>query len=110
MMKVDEQKERRDKWREIIDEYLTSNMTQKSFCEKHNLSIPQLVYYHGQFKREKQPLAVKPTFVPVKIPRSEKPVAASEIKLSLPNGFQCAFPSDTDAVHIKRLVEILLSC
>lgn len=109
-MKDDEQKQRRDKWRKIVDEYLNSNMTQKTFCEKHNLSIPQLVYYHGQFKREKESLTAKPSFVPVKVPHHEKPVVMSEIKLSLPNGFQCAFPSHTDSAQIKRLVEVLLSC
>jgi len=109
-MKSDKQNQRRDKWHKIIEEYQASNMTQKSFCEQHNVSLPQFVYYHGQFRREKDPQIVKSCFVPVKIPPQEKPVTASEVKLSLPNGFQCAFPSHTDTAQIKRLVEALLSC
>lgn len=109
-MKDNEQKQRRATWRKIVDEYVTSDITQKAFCELHNVSLPQFVYYHGQFRRQKEPQAVTPGFVPVKIPHLEKLVTVSEIKLSLPNGFQCTFPSHTDAVQIKRLVETLLSC
>ena len=109
-MKNDKQNPRRDEWRKIVDEYLTSDMTQKSFCEQHEVSLPRFVYYHSQFRREKDPQTVKPGFVPVKIPQHEKAATTSEIKLSLPNGFQCSFSSHTDAAQINRLVEVLLSC
>ena len=108
-MKDDEQSKPRDQWRKIIDEYLKSGMTQKAFCEQRGLSLPQLVYYHGQFKMRKAP-AASASFVPVKVAVQDKATAASEIKLSLPNGFQCSFPSHTDATQIKRLVEVLLLC
>lgn len=109
-MKDNQQNQRRATWRKIVDEYLASDMTQKSFCEKHTISLPQFVYYHGQFKREKEPQAEISGFVPVKIPHHEKSVTASDIKLSLPNGFQCTFPIHTDLAQFKRLVEALLSC
>jgi hypothetical protein len=108
-MKGDEQSKRRDQWRKIIDEYLKSEMTQKAFCEQRGLSLPQLVYYHGQFKKNKAP-AASASFVPVKVSVPDKTSVVSEIKLSLPNGFQCFFQSHTDAGQIKRLVEVLLSC
>jgi hypothetical protein len=85
-------------------------MTQKAFCDQRNLSLPQLVYYHGLFKREKASSSDAVSFVPVKIPSRDKPVVTNEIKLSLPNGFQCAFPIHIEAAQIKRLVEVLLSC
>jgi hypothetical protein len=108
-MKDEEQKHQRDKWRKIIDEYLQCGMTQKAFCEQRSLSLPQLVYYHVLFKKDKESLA-KSSFVQVKIPDRDKAVITSEIKLSLPNGFQCSFPSHTDVDQIKRLIEVLLSC
>jgi hypothetical protein len=70
---------------------------------------PQLVYYYAQFKASKIPLA-SASFVPVKVAAQGKSMVANEIKLSLPNGFQCSFPSNTDTAQIKRLVEVLLSC
>ena len=109
-MKNDEQKIQRAKWRTIVDEYLASDMTQKSFCEQHNISLPRFVYYHGKFRRECEPQTEMSGFVPVKIAHHEKSVTASEIKLSLPNGFQCTFPIHTDVTQLKRLVEALLSC
>lgn len=109
-MKDNEQIQRRDTWRKIVDEYLASDMTQKAFCEQHNVSLPQFVYYHGKFRSEKEQSGAMSTFVPVKIPHHEKPVASSDIKLTLPNGFQCVFPSHVDVVQIRRLVEVLQSC
>jgi hypothetical protein len=109
-MKSDEQKIRRATWRKIVDEYLSIDLTQKAFCEQRNISLPQFVYYHGQFRRENEPQAEISGFVPVKIPHYEKSVTANEIKLSLPNGFQCTFPIHTYAAQLKRLVEVLLSC
>jgi hypothetical protein len=109
-MKEDEKQQRRDKWRKLVEEYLQSSMTQKSFCEQLGLSLPQFVYYRGQFKmREKVPPS-NASFEPVKIPTREKVAVTAEVKLSLPNGFQCVFPVNTDAIQIKRLVEALLSC
>jgi hypothetical protein len=35
---------------------------------------------------------------------------ASEIKLVLPNGFQCFFPGKIDPYQVKQLLEVLLSC
>ena len=109
-MKDNEQIQRRDKWRKIIDEYLASDMTQKAFCEQHNVSLPQFVYYHGKFRGEKEQSGAMSSFVPVKIPHHEKPVPSSDIKLTLPNGFQCVFSSHVDMGQIRRLVEVLLSC
>lgn len=108
-MKDDAKQQRRTKWRKIVDEYLQSGITQKAFCKKRGISLPQLVYYHDQFKGDKTSLS-DASFVPVKIPSRDKAIVAGDIKLTLPNGFQCAFPSNTDVTQIKRLVEVLLSC
>ena len=109
-MKDNQQEERRANWRKIIDEYLASNVTQKVFCQQHAVSLPQFIYYYTQFRKKDKPQTMLPGFVPVKIPNHENPHATNEIKLSLPNGFQCTFPIYTDAAQIKRLVEALLSC
>ncbi len=108
-MHDDDKQQRRDKWQRIIEEYLQSGISQKAFCEQRNLSLPKLVYYYGKFKASKAPTA-SASFVPVKVAAHDKTQVASEIKLSLPNGFQCSFPSHTDATQLKRLIEVLLSC
>lgn len=108
-MKDDEKQQRRDKWHRLVEEYLQSGMTQKAFCEQRGLSLPQLVYYHGQFKPGNT-TTVNASFLPVKIASRDKVAAVPEIKLTLPNGFQCVFPTNTDVAQIKRLIEVLLSC
>lgn len=108
-MKNNENQQRRDKWRVIIEEYLQSSLTQKAFCEQRGLSLPQLVYYHSQFRTTKTSTS-DASFMPVKISNRDKMAVATEIKLSLPNGFQCVFPTNTDATQIKQLIEVLLSC
>lgn len=108
-MHDDDKHQRRDKWQRIIEEYLQSGISQKAFCEQRGLSLPQLVYYYGKFKPSKSTTA-NASFVPVKVAVHDKAPVASEIKLSLPNGFQCSFPSHTEATQIKRLIEVLLSC
>lgn len=108
-MKNEDKQQRRDKWRMIIEEYLQSGMSQKAFSEQRGLSLPQLVYYYGQFRASKATTECA-SFAPVKLSEQAKAPLTSEIKLSLPNGFQCSFPSHIDAIHIKRLVEVLLSC
>lgn len=108
-MKNENKQQRRDKWRMIVEEYLQSGMSQKAFSEQHGLSLPQLVYYYGQFKASKATTSCA-SFVPVKLTEQAKTTVTSEIKLSLPNGFQFSFPSHTDTIQIKRLVEVLLSC
>lgn len=109
-MKEDEKQQRHDKWRKLVEEYFQSSMTQNSFCEQRGLSLPKFVYYRGQFKMREKASPSNASFEPVKIPAREKAAIATEVKLLLPNGFQCVFPVNTDAIQIKRLVEALLSC
>lgn len=70
-------------------------MTQKAFCEQRSLSLPQFVYYQGRFKIGEKATSGKASFVPVRVPKHDKVTADTEMKLSLPNGFQ---------------IEVLLSC
>lgn len=104
-MNVTEQENRRGKWKGFIEEHEKSGLSQIDFCKQYNLSPAQFGYYRGLLK----PKVVKTsgTFAPVKVNQQAN---AAEIRLTLPNGFQCAFPCDTNKAQIKELVEILLSC
>ena len=106
----DEKALRLEKWNNYAKEYISSDMTQKEFCDKKNLSLPQFVYYYGQYKRNEEARLNNFAFAPVKISGHEKTSQTNDIKLSLPNGFQCAFQSHIDMAQIKRLIEVLLSC
>jgi hypothetical protein len=109
-MKSEASEERRAKWQSLVEEQETSGLTQLAFCKSHNLVLSQFVYYRGLIKGKeyKRAVSTKP-FAPVQVSRNGSN-SVSEIRIILPNGFQCYVSSHVEVVQIKRLVETLLSC
>lgn len=103
-----EQQSKREKWNVLIAEYEKSGLSQVAFCKQHDVSSAQFGYYRGLLKSKKQDSKkIANAFVPVKI---NQQTAVSEIRLTLPNGFQCTFPTETDTSRMKELIGVLLSC
>ena len=103
--------ERYTQWSKLIEDQEKSGLSQKEFCNQQNLALSKFVYYRCLLKNKEKTAAInKTSFVPVKVLPKENTIVSGEIKLSLPNGFQCAFPSHLDSIQIKRLVEVLLAC
>lgn len=105
------QTERYTKWKELIHEQMKSGLTQTEFCKKNELVLSQFTYYRGVLfdKPQADSNKTKVNFSPVKIVPTNFD-SASDIRLTLPNGFQCVFSSRLEPTHVKRLVEVLLSC
>lgn len=100
--------ERRTKWQELIEEQEKSGLSQDAFCKLHNLVFSNFTYYRSKFRGKAQVQKKPPgTFTPVSVTKS--PVT-HEIRLSLPNGFQCSLPLDIDPLRVKELLEVILSC
>jgi len=109
-MKTVNRQERQAKWRSLVEEQAASGLTQLAFCKKRNLVLAQFVYYRGLFKAKESTVAVNPkSFMPIQFSKPEINTT-SEIRIALPNGFQCSVSSGIDVSQIKRLVEALLSC
>lgn len=104
-MKPDDKKSRYEKWQAIINDQEASGLSQAVFCKERNLSPAQLGYYRSILK-PRQNMSTG-AFAPVTI--KQQPIV-KDIRLMLPNGFQCVFPSDLSASHIKDLIKALLSC
>lgn len=103
-----EQQIKREKWNTIIAEYEKSGISQVDFCKQHDLSSAQFGYYRGLLKPKKHDSKKSgSTFTPVKI---NQHATISEIRLTLPNGFQCTLPVEIDASRVKELIGVLLSC
>ena len=95
-------------WKSLIAEQENSGLSQKEFCNQRGLVLSQFVYYRcSSRKKDKNIQTAKPALKPVKVIGNE---IQGDIRLSLPNGFQCSFPCSFDMDQIKRLVEVLLSC
>lgn len=101
---------RRLNWHTLIENYEKSGLSQKAFCEKNSAPLSQFVYYRNKFKSTKKVSLPSPSlFSPIQVQKSV-PNDSRELRISLPNGFQCAFPSDVDVITLKKYVEALLSC
>lgn len=111
-MKNESRKERSAQWRLQIEEQQKSGLSQKEFCHKNGLALSKFIYHLGVIKKKDAPKEKdRASFFPVKI--GSKETAASmlgKIRVSLPNGLQCSFPSDLDASRIRQWVEVLLTC
>lgn len=103
-----EQQERHAKWKVLVEEQEKSGLSQINFCKQKNVSSAQLGYYRSLLKPKLPNENVSiGSFFPVKINRQ---TSEKEIRLTLPNGFQCLFPIRIDTTHLKKLIEVLLSC
>ena len=103
-MQAEEQKIRYERWQTIIDEQEASGLSQTQYCKERNISSAQLGYYRSILKPRQ---VAEGSFTPVAIKQSS---ISKDVRVLLPNGFQCTFPSDLNASAIKELIKALLSC
>ena len=97
-------------WEALITAQEESDLTQQAFCKQHDIVLTSFVYHRGRIKKKnKNAKQSKFPFSSVRVSKKEE-IATGDIRLSLPNGFQCAFSAQLEAVQIKRLMEVLLSC
>jgi hypothetical protein len=97
-------------WTSLIAEQEKSGLSQKEFCNQRGLILSQFVYHRCYKNKSKAIQVTESALKPVKIITQESSATSGDIRLSLPNGFQCSFPCSFDVIQIKRLVEVLLSC
>ena len=102
----------RQQWLNLVAEQEKSGLSQREFCKQKNIVLSQFSYYRGIANKSTQEQPKANFLVPVKITAeaSAPAVLTTEVKLVLPNGFQCAFASTVDPAHMKRLIQVLLTC
>jgi hypothetical protein len=108
-MTLSQQIANREQWQLLVEEQEKSGQTQTEFCKQRNLSAAKFSYYRSLFKMRNRSLSQENIFSPVQIKKREISEAA-EIKIILPNGFQCLMPVTIESTQVKRLIEALLSC
>jgi len=104
------QKRTRVEWQALVDEHEKSGQSRNEFCSQRGIVLSQFAYYCSSLKNKTNPDMPQPTFKPVKLVSKDALILSGDIKLTLPNGFQCSFPNQMESEHIKRLVQVLLSC
>ena len=58
--------QRRSHWKQHIEQWRSSEMTQKAYCQQHDIGYHQFSYWKKRFVQTETGI----TFVPLKIPRS----------------------------------------
>ena len=82
----------KNKWYKHIEAWKQSNLSQKAYCDQHNLKAAQLSYWHRKFEQAKLPQASKAVpsnFVPVTVSEESKikdNTPSPDLTLQLPNG------------------------
>lgn len=98
-------------WKKLIEEQEKSGLSQAAYCKQHGFNLAKLGYHRGRLKIKQIKQSTSnnnPEFKPVKITSAVS--ATEEIKITLPNGFQCTLSSQVDILKVKKLIEVLLSC
>lgn len=108
-MDSNEKLDRYAKWKELVTEHEKSGLAQKEFCKERNIKPSQFGYYRSLIKSQESVSTNQALFSSIKIKKPELNPSA-EIKIILPNGFQCVVPSAVDVLHLKKIMEALLSC
>lgn len=108
-MDSSEKFDRYAKWKELVTEHEKSGLSQTEFCKQRDLVPSKFGYYRSVIKSQNKANTKQKLFSEIKIKKSELNLS-SEIKIILPNGFQCMIPSAIDSLQLKRIMEALLSC
>ncbi len=94
----------RQRWFDRIKSCKQSGLTQKAFCQRHQIGVASFRRWQAIFAQEGKPKASPAILLPVSIlPAVNGPSLAlwfgEELRLEIPSGF--------DAVMLKQVVEAL---
>lgn len=79
--------QKRASWQQHIDNWLQSQLSQKDFCQKYNLTLASFGYWRTRLKQKPN---IDKKFIPVNTP---KPTAT--VKIFLPGGVRLEVPAYT---------------
>jgi hypothetical protein len=90
----------------LIKNYLEVNMSQKDFCNTHNLSFRKFQYWYGRYKRE-FPVDNNVSFVPLKIDDIPQVKPSEEMKICYPNGVVIELSASASYSILKTLISLI---
>ena len=107
--------EKRAQWRKHITDWRHSGLSQKAYCESHELKTHQFWYWLRQFDNAGKTRShrcgdqneVSPGFVPVNVTPSHR-TTENGLYLELPNGIRLHGISRTSPETLKRFLQALL--
>jgi len=87
-------------WKQHIEQWFKSGLSQVEYCRQNNLKIRQFNYFKSKFKKDNLPVQ----FVQVPV----KPVnAPSFLKLNIGSSFQVEIPDGFSQVTLTQVLQVL---
>lgn len=94
----------RQRWREHIDSWKQSGLTQKAYCEQHHLGLAAFQRWHRIFMTEEKPkISSTVTFVPVNVTKPN----ASMLSLQINDTLRLEIPAGFDPATLRQVVQAL---
>jgi uncharacterized protein YodC (DUF2158 family) len=87
----------------MIDSWKQSGLSQKAYCEQHNVRYYVFHYWYKRF-RDQQDAFEEASFVPLNVNPSTFPVCNSAIEILLPDGKRILFHQPVGADYLKALI------
>ena len=87
----------------MIDSWKQSGLSQKAYCEQHNIRYYVFHYWYKRF-RDQQDAVEDASFVPLNVKPSTFPVSNSAIEILLPDGKRILFHQAVGPDYLKALM------
>lgn len=93
-----------DAWRELIEAWQSSNLTQKEFCAQQSIAYSGFHYWFKKFREEESLSASNSGFSPVKIAAKPECNRLTRLELVLPDGRSVKFYEGVDVQFLRALL------
>ncbi len=94
----------RQRWSDRIEDWKRSDLTQKAFCEQHQIGFASFQRWRGILAKEGKQKAAPATFLPISI---VPPASAPSLALCLGEDLRIEIPVGFDPVLLKQVVHTL---
>ena len=98
--------EKRQKWREIVDDFIQSGLRQSEYCRLHGLKLENLSYYYLKWY-PKVPTSTA-NFLPVNV-SAQPMISGEQFSIVLVSGTRVDIPSQFSQTSLEKILETLRS-
>ncbi|HAT8125952.1 TPA: IS66 family insertion sequence element accessory protein TnpA [Legionella pneumophila] len=89
-------------WREHLESWKSSELTQKAYCEQAGISYGSFVYQHTRMTRKAEKTAIK--FIEKKIPEPQQANNIPRLQLMLPNGIRIGIEGELNTGFLETVL------
>ncbi len=100
---------KRDYWRDHVERWGKSTLSQEAYCKAEGISYNSFVYWRGVFLSEAQIKPIQSTFTPVKVTSTQSTISDVPriIQIKLLSGHHIYLPDTMKIENITALIQAL---